>query len=330
MKNLTDAQIKKIATGVLKEEITALNLTLKGLDKSFIDAVNFIGKRKSRVAVVGIGKSGIIGRKIVATLSSTGTPAFFVHPSEALHGDLGMITEGDIVLALSYSGQTEEIGKILPTLLKAKTPIISITGNSKSKLAAVSDIHIAINICKEACPYNLAPTSSTTAMLAVGDALAVCLMEMKEFGKKDFAVFHPGGSLGKLLTNSAKDIMKSGVLNPVVQEGASVKDALFVMTATKSGATSIVDKKGLLKGFFTDGDLRRKLQTDPNVLNKNITEVMTKNPTFLREDMTAVEAAKIIHAKHIDNAPVVDAKGKVVGILDEGDMMEFIALIDKK
>lgn len=330
MKNFTPAQIKKIATSVIKEEIAALNLTIKEIGPEFIDAVNLIAKSKRRVAVIGIGKSGIIGRKIAATLSSTGTPAFFVHPSEALHGDLGMITEGDIVLALSYSGQTEEISKILPSLLKSKLPIISITGNKNSKLAQMSQIHVPIKICKEACPYNLAPTSSTTAMLALGDAMAVCLMEMKEFAKKDFAVFHPGGSLGKLLTNFTRDIMRSGNMNPTVGEDKTVKDALFVMTKTKSGATSVVDKRGKLKGFFTDGDLRRALQADADILTKKISAVMTKNPTFLREDMPAVEAAQIIHGKRIDNAPVVDKNGVAVGILDENDLIEFIPLIDKK
>ncbi|XTP68056.1 arabinose-5-phosphate isomerase [Parelusimicrobium proximum] len=330
MKNLDDKKIIAIAKDVFKSEIQALNLSVKNLDANFLKAVHLIAKTKGRVAIIGIGKSGIIGRKIAATMSSTGTQAFFVHPSEALHGDLGMIGSDDIIFALSFSGQTEEIGKILPALKKRKLTIISMTGNANSNLAKASDVHVKVTVTKEACPYNLAPTSSTTAMLAMGDAMALCLMEMKGFGQKDFAVFHPGGSLGKLLTNSVKDIMKSGKWNPVIINTASVKDSLLIMTKTKAGAVSIIDKSGKLLGFFTDGDLRRALQKDETVLNKKITDVMTKNPTALKDTMPAVEAAKIIHEKKIDNAPVVDAKGKVVGILDENELVEFIALIDKK
>lgn len=330
MKNLTSENIIKIAQCTINAEAQTLQLASKEIGKDFVDAVAKIAACKGRVAVLGIGKSGIIGRKIAATMASTGTPAFFVHPSEAMHGDLGMIMQGDIILALSFSGQTEEISKILPSLHNRKFNIISMTGNPASKLAKMSDIHVKISVKKEACPYNLAPTSSTTAMLAVGDALALCLMEIKEFGKKDFAVFHPGGSLGKLLTYHVKDLMKSGKNNPVTPQSATVKDALLVMTKTKSGATSVVNKNGGLIGFFTDGDLRRSLQKDHDILDKQITCVMTKNPTFLTEDMPAVEAAKIIHTRRIDNAPVVDKKGRVTGILDENELIEFIALIDKE
>ncbi|MBR3898955.1 MAG: KpsF/GutQ family sugar-phosphate isomerase [Elusimicrobiaceae bacterium] len=254
-----------------------------------------------------------------------------MHPVEALHGDLGMITNGDVILALSYSGQTEEINKILPSLARRKLTIISMTGNEKSKLALMSDIHVKIYIDKEACPYNLAPTASTTATLAVGDALAVCLMKVKHFEKTDFAMFHPGGSLGKLLTQHVKDLMRQGKNNPVVTQKAIVKDALLVMTKTNAaGATSVIDKNGKLLGYFTDGDLRRELQKGEDVLNKNITEVMTKNPHFILDTAPAIEAAKMIHTTHVDNIPVLNKAGKVVGIIDEKDLIEFIAMLDKK
>ena len=325
------ATIKKIARNVLDVEHKALELTRKSIDENFLKAVDVIAKSKGRVVVLGIGKSGLIGRKIAATLASTGTPAFFVHPVEALHGDLGMITAGDVILALSFSGQTEELTRILPSLERRKLTIISMTGHSASKLALMSDIHIPIYIEREACPYNLAPTASTTATLAVGDALALCLMKVKHFEKRDFASFHPGGSLGKLLTQQVKDLMHTGKENPVVALSATVKDALFVMTETGGvGATSVVDKKGKLAGYFTDGDLRRLLQKGTDVLNKNIAQVMTKNPYHLLDTMPAIEAAKKIHSTHVDNLPVLNKSGKVVGIIDEKDLIEFLALLDKK
>ena len=320
-----------MARHVLEIELEALELSKKSIDDQFLKAVDVIAKTKGRVVVLGIGKSGIIGRKISATLASTGTPSFFVHPVEALHGDLGMIMPGDVILAISFSGQTEEINKILPSLERRKLTIIGMTGNAHSKLALMSDIHITIHIEREACPYNLAPTASTTATLAVGDALALCLMKIKHFEKRDFAVFHPGGSLGKLLTQQVKDLMRKGKNNPTVRETASVKDALFVMTQTgAAGATSVVDNKGHLLGYFTDGDLRRLLQKGADLLNKNITEVMTKNPHQILDTVPAIDAAKMIHATHVDNLPVLDKSGKVVGIIDEKDLIEYLAFLDKK
>ena len=331
IKNFSQAEIKKIARQVLDIEHTALELSRKSIDENFLKAVEVIAHTKGRVVILGIGKSGIIGRKIAATLASTGTPSFFVHPVEALHGDLGMITPGDVILAISFSGQTEEINKILPSLERRKLTVISMTGHDKSKLALMSDIHITIHIEREACPYNLAPTASTTATLAVGDALAICLMKIKNFEKRDFAVFHPGGSLGKLLTQQVKDLMRKGKNNPTVRETATVQDALFVMTQTgAAGATSVVDKNGKLIGYFTDGDLRRILQHGTDVLHKKITEVMTKNPYHLLDTLPAIEAAKMIHSTHVDNLPVLDKTGKVVGIIDEKDLIEFLALLDKK
>ena len=330
-KTYSPAAIKQMARHVLEVELEALELSKKSIDDNFLKAVDVIARSKGRVVVLGIGKSGIIGRKISATLASTGTPSFFVHPVEALHGDLGMITPGDVILAISFSGQTEEINKILPSLERRKLTVISMTGHENSKLALMSDIHITVHIEREACPYNLAPTASTTATLAVGDALALCLMKIKHFEKRDFAVFHPGGSLGKLLTQQVKDLMRKGKNNPTVRESASVKDALLVMTQTgAAGATSVVDKRGKLLGYFTDGDLRRILQKGTDVLNKNITEVMTKNPYHILDTVPAIDAAKMIHATHVDNLPVLDKTGKVVGIIDEKDLIEFLAFLDKK
>ena len=321
--------VKRIARQVLAIEHEALALSHKSIDEQFIKAVEVIARCKGRVVVLGIGKSGIIGRKISATLASTGTPSFFVHPVEALHGDLGMITPGDVIIAISFSGQTEEINKILPSLERRKLTIISLTGHAHSKLALMSDIHITVHIEREACPYNLAPTASTT--LAVGDALAICLMKLKHFEKRDFAQFHPGGSLGKLLTQQVKDVMRKGKNNPTVLQSATVKDALLVMTQTgAAGACSIVDKKGKLLGYFTDGDLRRILQTGADVLGKKITEVMTKNPYHIIDTLPAIEAAKMIHQTKVDNLPVLDKTGKVVGIIDEKDLIEFLAMLDKK
>ena len=320
--------ILKIAKEVFISEETALKDSAKILGENFVKAVTLVSKSGGRLVVVGIGKSGHIGRKISATLASTGTPSFFVHPTEALHGDLGMITASDIVLALSFSGETEELSKILTPLKKEKVKIIALTGHKNSTLGKMADICLEVKIKREACPYNLAPTSSTTAMLALGDALAICLMKIKNFHKEDFAFFHPGGTLGKLLTYFVKDIMFKGK-NPVVLEGATVQDALFVMTKNKTGAAAIVDKKGLLKGFFTDGDLRRLLQKKQDVLDLKITEVMTKNPFAFPQDMPAIEAAKIINARKFDNAPVVDKKNKVIGFLDKDNLIEFIALAKK-
>lgn len=329
IKKYTDKDIISIAKKVFEIEEHALKTTGAAFDGNFVKAVRTIAACKGRLVLIGIGKSGHIGRKIAATLASTGTPSFFVHPTEALHGDLGMITKEDLVLALSFSGQTEEISKILLPLKKEKVKIISMTGNPKSNLAMMSDLHIHVVVEREACPYNLAPTASTTAMLACGDALAIALMKIKHFEKKDFAMFHPGGSLGKLLTYTVKDIMFTDK-NPVVPLTASVQDTLLVMTKNKSGAASVVDKNGRLKGYFTDGDLRRALQKKQDILKLKITDVMTVSPFAFKPGTPAVEAAKIINDKKIDNAPVTDEKGKVIGFLDKDNLIEFIALIDKK
>jgi arabinose-5-phosphate isomerase len=317
-------EVKNIALGVIRMEVQSLSACEAAVNDAFVQAVETIARCHGRVVMVGIGKSGIIGRKIAATLASTGTPAIFVHATEALHGDLGMVTGQDVVFALSYSGHSDELNKILPILHQRNITIIGMSSNAQSDLAKKSLIHITLPQLHEACPYNLAPTSSTTAMLGVGDAMAICLMKIKKFEQKDFALFHPGGMLGKLLTCGVVDIMQSGERNPLVAISATVRDALLVMTKTKSGATSVVNSDGTLAGFFTDGDLRRCLQNDSALLQRCIADVMTRQPVALTDGMKAVEAAKIFGQRKIDNAPVLNAAGKVVGIVDEGDLIPFI------
>jgi arabinose-5-phosphate isomerase len=270
---------------------------------------------------MGLGKSGLIGRKIAATMSSVGVPSMFLHPAECLHGDLGMIMKNDIVLMLSYSGETDEIKQVLPVLQRMKIKIIVMTGKIHSQVWKGCDLIINSEIKKEACPYNLAPTSSTSAMLALGDALALVVSERKGFKKENLALLHPLGAIGKKLTMDVAAIMRKGKANPVIKENSTVKEALLVMTGTRVGATSVVDKKGKLTGFFTDGDLRRQIQLYDNLLDKKITDVMTKNPVTVTSDMLAVAAAKLLQERNFDNIPVVDKDNKPVGILDERDLL---------
>jgi len=315
--------MKRKPEDVLKIEAKAIqdNIT-KEVILNIKKGAKIISKRKGRVAVMGIGKSGLIARKIASTLSSTGTPAFYTHPHEALHGDIGMLTNRDTVLFLSFSGELEELSSLIPYIKKNKIPLISITGRKKSLLAKVSDCLIPIKITQQACPFNIAPTSSTTVMLAVGDAIAITTMQMKKIDESKIAILHPGGVLGKKLTMQVKDIMRKGKDNPKIKMSASVKDALFEMTRTRLGAVSIIDEKGKIKGFFTDGDLRRKIQEDENFLKRKIKDVMTKNPFTVEENTPAWKAAKIISTKNFDNIPVVDNCGKLVGIIDERDLLK--------
>lgn len=309
------------AKKVLKIEARAIKNLISTIDRNFEKAVEIVASCKGRIVVMGMGKSGLVGKKIAATLASTGTPAFFLHPAEGILGDVGMMTEGDLVLALSHSGETEEIEKLLPVIRRMNLKLIAITGKPKSKLAKKSDLVINVKVEKEACPYNLVPTASTTAMLAMGDALAISLLKRKKFKKEDFARLHPGGILGKRLLLKVKDIMRKGKDNPVIHQEKTVREALLVMTKTRLGATSVVDGSGKLVGFFTDGDLRRRLQKDEKILNKKIHTVMTKNPKTITHDILAIEAAKMMQEKKFDNIPVVDGKGYPIGIVDERDLL---------
>ena len=330
MKTLSATAILKTAREALRQEGRAVLKAADSLDSSFERAAKLILRCKGRVVVAGIGKSGLIGRKIASTLASTGTPAIFVHPVDCLHGDLGMVSHGDIILALSHSGETEELSRLVEQVKKDGRPVIAITGRAKSSLARLADIAITSTVETEACPYNITPTTSTTVTLALGDALAVTLMRLKNFSDRDFARLHPGGSLGKLLAVEVRSIMHTGKNNPVVRENATVKDALFVMTGTRLGAASVVNKAGKLTGFFTDGDLRRHLQNEGyEVLSRPVSSVMTKNPLCLSPETLASEAARIFSARNIDNAPVADKSGRPVGILDERDLLGIIPLDDK-
>jgi len=320
---ITDAFILKFGRSVVTEESAALRLAAKGMGKDFTRAVRLLLAASGKVVVLGVGKSGIIARKIASTLSSTGTPSVYIHPVESLHGDMGLIAKGDVILALSYSGETEETAKLLPLLAKEGLKIISLTNNPDSKIARYSDIILRLNIRHEACPYNIVPTSSTATMLAVGDAVAITLMRIKGFNSSNFARLHPGGNLGKLLNLRVSDLMHKGRENPVVRTGSTLKAALAVMTGTRVGAVSITDRHGRLAGFFTDGDLRRGLECGKAGLASPIDKLMTKNPVCVYPDTMAIEAARIISARKIDNLPVIDRKtSRPIGIIDEKDLLK--------
>ena len=307
---------------VIALEAQVLERLVDRVDAGFQRAVDFIFNCKGRVVVTGIGKAGIIGQKISATLASTGTPSYWLHPSEARHGDLGRVVKEDVVLALSNSGETE-VTALLPFVKKIGARVIAITGSSESTLARHSDVVLDIGQIEEPCPLGLAPSASSTAMLALGDALALTVLKRRNFSKEEYAFYHPGGELGRKLL-IVEVVMRSGQANPVVKEGCQVLEALKVMTHTpgRPGAVSVVDGKGRLTGFFTDGDLRRRLGRRQDFLKGAIKEVMTRNPKTIREDSLAAEAYNILKVNKIDQLPVVDKKGIPVGILDVQDLLE--------
>jgi arabinose-5-phosphate isomerase len=311
-----------IARKVLKIERDALSRLIGQIDHTFEKACDLILRSKGRVVVTGMGKPGFIAQKISATLSSTGTPSLFLHPAEALHGDLGRVMKEDVVLALSNSGETEEIVKLLPLVKKIGAKLIAFTGNPRSPLAMHSDVVLNVGVKKEACPMNLAPTASTTAMLAVGDALAVALLEKKGFRSEDFAFYHPGGKLGKKLLLKVSDIMRSGRSNPVVPETMKIRAVLVHITKARAGSATVVDARGRLKGIFTDGDLRRHLEEGKDVLESRVGSVMTKTPTTIRDNKLAAEALEILRTRKIDEVPVVDEKNRPVGLLDVQDLLK--------
>jgi arabinose-5-phosphate isomerase len=313
--------ILRRAKEVLRLEALTVAAQSRALNGDFLKAVRLITACTGRVVVLGVGKSGLIGRKITGTLASTGTPSMFVHPSEGLHGDLGMITPRDVVLALSYSGETDELKQLLPSLRALEIPLIAMTGRNHSRLAKTATAVIHVNVKREACPYNLTPTTSTTAMLALGDALAMSVMQMRGFKPEDFARLHPGGMLGKRLLWTVADVMHKGKENPIVNENDSVRKALQVMTRTRTGATSVVNRNGRLVGYFTDGDFRRLAPQDDGLLNKAVSRVMTRDPYVLSLDTRVTEAADLLRKKRCDNMPVVNGHGKPVGLLDERDLL---------
>jgi arabinose-5-phosphate isomerase len=313
--------VNKRAREVLSIEAEAIQRLKSRIDKNFKLALDLIMKSKGRVVVSGMGKTGIIAQKFSATLASTGTPSLFLHLAEASHGDLGKVTGDDVVIILSNSGSTDEVKQLLPFLKKIGSKIISLTGNKESILAKHSDVVLDVSVKKEACPLGLAPTASTTATLAMADALAVCLLELKGFKEKDFALFHPGGALGRRLLLRVEDIMRTGKANPIVSAEKRVAQVLLKITQARAGAASVVDKKGRLVGIFTDGDLRRHLEIDEKLTQRRIKEVMTKNPLVVRKDRLAAEALHILEEKKIDEVPVVDKKRRPVGLLDVQDLL---------
>lgn len=312
----------KVARRVIRIERDALTHLLSKVDARFEKACALILKSKGRVVVTGMGKPGFIAQKVSATLSSTGTPSLFLHPAEALHGDVGRVMKDDVVVAFSNSGQTEEIVKLLPIIRKIGAKLIAFTGNMRSTLARQSDVVLNVGVKKEACPLNLAPTASTTAMLALGDALALALLDKKGFKAEDFAFYHPGGNIGKKLLLKVSTIMRTGTSNPIVRGTMKVSDVLYRITKARAGSATITDKTGRLTGIFTDGDLRRHLRSEGDLLRRSVSEVMTKNPVTIREDKLAVEALELLRTRKIDEVPVVDAKKRPVGLLDVQDLLK--------
>jgi arabinose-5-phosphate isomerase len=312
----------KRAKEVLDIEACAIKDLKSRIGHDFEKAINLILKIKGRVVVSGMGKTGIIAQKFSATLASTGSPSLFLHTAEAIHGDLGKVTSDDAVIIISNSGSTEEIKQLLPLLKKIGARVIALTGNTKSILAKYSDAVLDVSVKKEACPLGLAPTASTTATLAMADAVSICLLELRGFKEKDFAFFHPGGALDRRLILKVEDIMRKGPANPIVHEDKRVSQVLVKITQARAGSATVVDKNGRLKGIFTDGDLRRHLELDENLPKRKIKEVMTKNPTVVDKGMLAAQAMRILQEKKIDEVPVVDKNRRPVGLLDVQDLLK--------
>lgn len=312
------------ARQVLRMEAEAVLEQVERIDEHFKAAVEMILACPGRTVITGMGKSGIIGRKLAATLASTGTPSFYLHPAEGIHGDLGMVTEGDVVIALSNSGETGEVLHILPSLRRIGAKLIAMVGNPNSTLAKNSDIVLNVGVTREACPLGLAPTSSTTAALAYGDALALALLSKRKFTASQFAVFHPGGSLGRKLLLTVEDIMHSGTENPLVKADISVQDALFVITDKGLGAVSVVDDDNKMLGVLTDGDIRRGLSKGVDFLKRPVTELMTASPKTITKEKLAAQALHIMESnrpKPITVLPVVDAENHVIGLLHMTDLV---------
>ncbi|TNF36394.1 MAG: KpsF/GutQ family sugar-phosphate isomerase [Gammaproteobacteria bacterium] len=319
--SLNPDKIRQLGLAVIDTELTSVAALKSRIDDQFVRACETMFACEGRVVVTGMGKSGHIGGKIAATLASTGTPAFFVHPGEASHGDLGMITPKDVVIALSNSGETAEILTIIPIIKRHGVPLISMTGNLKSSLAREADINLNVGVEKEACPLGLAPTSSTTVSLVMGDALAVALLEARGFTEKDFALSHPGGSLGRRLLLHVADIMHTGDAIPRVKQGASLRDALLEMTRKNLGMTAIVNDANEVMGIYTDGDLRRTLDKNIDVHKASIDEVMTHGCKTTRARILAAEALKQMQDHKINAILVVDDNNQLIGALNMHDLL---------
>ena len=311
------------AKKVIRIEAEALQSLADSIDEAFRQAVEMILSCRGRVVVTGMGKSGLIGQKIASTLSSTGTPSIFLHPAEGVHGDLGMIMKGDVVVAISNSGETEEILRILPVIKRLGAHLVSVAGNPASTLARAGDVFLPVTIKEEACPLGLAPTASTTATLALGDALAVALLVKRGCREEDFALFHPGGALGKKLLLRVEDLMHSGDAIPLVGTGVLMRDALFVITAKGLGVTGVTDDTGALVGIITDGDLRRALERGVDIMSVSAGEMMTKNPKRILQSELAAKALNVMEEFAITSLFVVGKDGGVpVGIVHLHDLLK--------
>jgi arabinose-5-phosphate isomerase len=311
------------AREVFDIELSGLKEVRQQLDASFDRAVEVILealRQRGKIVVVGIGKSGNVGRKAAATLTSTGSPSVVLDSVDAMHGDVGIVNDGDVILALSYSGESEELLNLLPALKRFSVRIISLTGAVKSSLARHSDVVLNARVPKEACPFNLAPTASTTAMLVLGDALAMAVLRARGFRQNDFARYHPSGAIGRAMLLRVGGIMRTGERNAVAGEHLTVKESLLLMTRAKSGSLSVVNRRGKLVGVFTDGDFRRHMAADDDLLGQPLKKVMTRKPVCIRDDALAVEALKIFDERNIDDLIVVNAKREPVGLVDSQDL----------
>jgi arabinose-5-phosphate isomerase len=311
------------ARKVFDIEIEALKAVRAQLDSAFEKVVDTIAgclRQRGKIVLVGIGKSGNVGHKIAATLTSTGSTCVVLNSVDALHGDLGVVADGDVILALSYSGESDELLNLLPAFKRFSVKFITMTGVAKSSLARYSDLVLNVRVPREACPFNLAPTASTTAMLAMGDALAMAVLEARGFRKQDYARFHPSGAIGRAMLTRVGDIMRKDARNAVASEQVTIKDALLVMTRAKSGSLSLVDRRGKLAGVFTDGDFRRLMAGSGEILSMPVNKVMTRNPICIRETALAAEALSIFNERNIDDLIVVNAKREPVGLVDSQDL----------
>ncbi|RLD11702.1 MAG: KpsF/GutQ family sugar-phosphate isomerase [Chlamydiae bacterium] len=315
---------QKIAKNVLLLEAESVKKLIDLIDNQFDVAVDLIMDCRGRVITTGMGKCGIIGKKLSATLASTGTPATNVHPAEAIHGDFGMITSADVIIAISNSGETEEIIRLLPTIKKIGAKLIAMSGNPSSILAKQSDVVILTSVEREACPFNLAPTASTTAQLAMGDALAMALLAKRDFKPEDYAQLHPGGSLGRKLLK-VKDVMRKGDRLVKVSPETKVRDVIVAMTETRNGAACIVDENDYVTGFFSDGDFRRNILKNSAVIDEPVSNVMSSNPTTISADRLAIEAAQIMRSGNtkFSQLPVLDDENHLIGLLDDDELLSL-------
>lgn len=319
---IEEKNVIEIGKRVIRIESSAVAELEKRIDENFAKVVDLILNSSGRVIITGVGKSGIIARKIVATLNSTGTPALYLHPVDALHGDLGVVRKEDVVICISKSGNTVEVLQLIPILKRIGVPIISMVGNLNSQLARLSDYVLNVSVKEEACPYNLAPTASTTATLAMGDALAIALLEKRNFTKENFALFHPGGNLGKRLLLKVEELMVSGKEVPIVNTITPMRETIIEMTSKRLGATCVVDENGKLVGIITDGDLRRLLQRTENVFVLTAGEVMTKNPKVIKKDALAVTALQQMETYNITQLVVIDDDKKPIGMIHIHDLVK--------